>query len=71
MNMTCANRDGIVDSAKEKPTKGIYGITALPLLSSMEDVCSPPGTVKFMRDGQLSDMHLSLLSQVGTQIRVL
>lgn len=69
--MACANRDGIVGSASEKPTKGIYGVTALPLLSGREDVCSPPETVKYMREGQLSDMHLSLISKVGTQIRIL
>lgn len=69
--MACANRDGIVDSAIERPTRGIYGATALPLLSGREDVCSPTGIVKYTREGKLSDMHLSLISQVGTQIRIL
>ncbi|KND95310.1 hypothetical protein TOPH_00584 [Tolypocladium ophioglossoides CBS 100239] len=69
--MACANRDGVVGSVSEKPTKALYGVTTVPLLSGREDVCSPPETVKYMREGQLSDMHLSLISQVGTHIRIL
>ncbi|KAM4054604.1 PPIC-type PPIASE domain-containing protein [Hirsutella rhossiliensis] len=57
--------------AVEKPTKGPYHVTALPLLSGREDLSSPVGTVKYAREGPLFHMHLSLLSQVGTQIRIL
>ncbi|PHH91083.1 hypothetical protein CDD83_1711 [Cordyceps sp. RAO-2017] len=66
-----AGQDGIVDSVLEKPTKGTYHVTALPLLSGREELYSPFGAVKYAREGQLADMHLSLLSQVGTQIRIL
>ncbi|KJZ72163.1 hypothetical protein HIM_08428 [Hirsutella minnesotensis 3608] len=71
LNLACAHRDGIVDSTVEKPTKGTYHVTTLPLLSGREDVRSPYGIVKYMREGALLDMHLPLLSQVGTQIRIL
>ncbi|KAK7430053.1 hypothetical protein QQZ08_003444 [Neonectria magnoliae] len=71
LNLACANRDGIVGSALEKPTKGKYGIAALPLVTGREDVYLPSGTVKYIREGKISDIHLSLLSQVGSQIRIL
>ncbi|KAF4585661.1 hypothetical protein GQ602_004966 [Ophiocordyceps camponoti-floridani] len=71
--MACATRDGIVDSVLERPTCGPYYVTALPLLSGREVLDSHSGatTHRYTRLGQLPDMHLSLLSQVGTPIRIL
>ncbi|UNI14242.1 hypothetical protein JDV02_000891 [Purpureocillium takamizusanense] len=63
--------DGIVDSTVERVTKGPQGVTALPLLSGSERLCSPFGSVKYAREGKLSEMHLCLISQVGKQIRIL
>ncbi|PFH60652.1 hypothetical protein XA68_10564 [Ophiocordyceps unilateralis] len=69
--MACATRDGIVDNVMERPTCEPYQVTALPLLSGREDLDSPSGVTQYMRQGQLADMHLALLSQVGTPIRIL
>jgi hypothetical protein len=68
--MACAHQDGIVGNKLEKPTKGRYGITALPLLTGQEEKVEG-GLVKYIRRGLLSDMHVSLLAQVGRQIRIL
>ncbi|KAI5928556.1 hypothetical protein F4810DRAFT_705495 [Camillea tinctor] len=70
LNITCAERDGIVASSLEMPTKGRYGITALPLLSGKEELIRY-NTVKYIREGRSSDMHIALISQVGRQIRIL
>ncbi|KPM41515.1 hypothetical protein AK830_g5019 [Neonectria ditissima] len=71
LNLACAHRDGIVGSALETPTKGKYGVAALPLVTGAEDVYLPSGTVKYIREGRISDIHLSLLSKVGSHIRIL
>ncbi|KAH7170397.1 PUA-like domain-containing protein [Dactylonectria macrodidyma] len=71
LNLACAQRDGIVGSVLETPTKGKYGVTALPLVTGWESVYLPGGTVKYVKEGHISDIHVSLLSQVGTQIRIL
>ncbi|KAI1484667.1 hypothetical protein F5X96DRAFT_692190 [Biscogniauxia mediterranea] len=70
LNITCAERDGIVASSLEMPTKGRYGITALPLLMGQEELIRH-NTVKYIREGRSSDMHIALISQVGRQIRIL
>ncbi|KAI0887355.1 uncharacterized protein GGS22DRAFT_186187 [Annulohypoxylon maeteangense] len=70
LNLTCAERDGIVASSFEKPTKGRYGITALPLMTGQEEMIRP-NTYKYVRVGRAKDMHIALISQVGRQIRVL
>ncbi|KAI0420028.1 PUA-like domain-containing protein [Xylaria grammica] len=70
LNITCAERDGIVNSSLETPTKGCYGFTALPLLSGSEELIHPD-TVKYVREGRTSDMHIALISQVGRKIRIL
>ncbi|KAI0603472.1 PUA-like domain-containing protein [Biscogniauxia sp. FL1348] len=70
LNITCAERDGIVASSLEMPTKGRYGITALPLLTGQEELIRY-NTVKYIREGQSSNMHIALISQVGRQIRIL
>lgn len=71
LNLACAHRDGIVGSTRETPTKGKYGVAALPLLTGREEVYFANGTIRYMKEGSLSDMHVSLLSQVGTTIRIL
>ncbi|KAL7946309.1 PUA-like domain-containing protein [Trichoderma barbatum] len=70
LNLACAHRDGIVGSIIETPTKGKYGDGALPLLTGREEVL-PSGTVRYMREAKLSETHVSLISSVGTQIRIL
>ncbi|TQN68948.1 hypothetical protein CSHISOI_06521, partial [Colletotrichum shisoi] len=70
LNLACAQRDGIIGTAVEKPTKGKYGVTALPLLTGCEEHVRGR-LYRYVREGRLSDMHVSLLTQVGTQIRIL
>ncbi|KAI1340588.1 hypothetical protein F5Y15DRAFT_379175 [Xylariaceae sp. FL0016] len=70
LNIACAERDGIVADSLEIPTKGRYGITALPLLTGQEELIRH-NTVKYVREGRSSDMHIALVSQVGRRIRVL
>ncbi|KAI3343441.1 hypothetical protein F4824DRAFT_439929 [Ustulina deusta] len=70
LNITCAERDGIVNSSLETPTKGCYGITALPLLTGSEELIRD-NTVKYVREGRSFDMHVPLISQVGRKIRIL
>ncbi|TGJ80090.1 hypothetical protein E0Z10_g8663 [Xylaria hypoxylon] len=70
LNITCAERDGIVNSSLETPTKGVYGFTALPLLTGSEEFIHH-NTVKYVREGRTSDMLTGLISQVGRKIRIL
>ncbi|KAI0902311.1 hypothetical protein F4806DRAFT_490783 [Annulohypoxylon nitens] len=70
LNITCAERDGIVASSFETPTKGRYGIMTLPLMTGQEEMMRP-NTYKYVREGRSADMHIGLISQVGRQIRVL
>ncbi|KAK1633617.1 PUA-like domain-containing protein [Colletotrichum phormii] len=70
LNLACAHRDGVIGTAVEKPTKGKYGVTALPLLTGREEHIRG-NLYRYIREGRLSDMHVSLLTQVGTQIRIL
>ncbi|KAI0180490.1 PUA-like domain-containing protein [Hypoxylon sp. FL1284] len=70
LNIACARHDGIVNSSFETPTKGRYGITALPLLTGQEDIVGS-NTYRYIREGKATDMHIPLISQVGRQIRVL
>ncbi|KAI0481470.1 PUA-like domain-containing protein [Xylaria cf. heliscus] len=70
LNITCAERDGIVSSSLETPTTGCYGFTALPLLSGTEEVIRH-NTVRYVREGRTSDMHVPLISQVGRKIRII
>ncbi|KAI0159362.1 PUA-like domain-containing protein [Pestalotiopsis sp. NC0098] len=72
LNIVCAQRDGIVGGPMEKATSGLYGITALPLLTGREEIQSRnPNFVKYIREGGPLDMHIPLISKVGRQIRVL
>ncbi|KAI1414694.1 PUA-like domain-containing protein [Hypoxylon sp. FL1857] len=70
LNITCAERDGMVASSFETPTKGRYGINTLPLLTGQEEMVRA-NTYKYVREGRAADMHIALISQVGRQIRVL
>ncbi|KOS21269.1 hypothetical protein ESCO_006774 [Escovopsis weberi] len=71
LNLACAHRDGIVGSIHESPTKGKYGVAALPLMTGREEICTTAGTVRYMREAKLSGTHVALISQVGFQIRLL
>ncbi|KAM0562236.1 hypothetical protein ACHAPJ_002681 [Fusarium lateritium] len=71
LNLACAHRDGIVGSARERPTKGKYGVAALPLLTGQENIDFEDGIIKYVREGRITDMHVSLMSQVGSTVRVL
>ncbi|KAI0200737.1 hypothetical protein F4808DRAFT_427744 [Astrocystis sublimbata] len=83
LNITCAERDGIVNNSQEIPTTGCYGFPTLPLLTGSEEMTnqSPHGnilstplnrsTVKYVREGSSSDMHVPLISQVGRKIRII
>ncbi|KAI1378214.1 hypothetical protein F4677DRAFT_412485 [Hypoxylon crocopeplum] len=70
LNITCAERDGIVTTSAETPTRGRYGITVLPLLTGREEMIRS-NTYKYIREGRCADMHIPLISQVGREIRVL
>ncbi|KAI8952874.1 hypothetical protein F4801DRAFT_588732 [Xylaria longipes] len=69
LNITCAERDGIVNSSLEIPTTGCYGFPALPLLTGSEETIRH-NTVRYVREGRTSDMHVPLISQVGRKIRI-
>lgn len=70
LNIGCAHRDGIVGAAFERPTKGRYGIAALPLLTGSEERL-PDGKIEYSRLGTQHDMHYGLVSQVGQKMKVL
>jgi hypothetical protein len=55
----------------EKPTLGKYGVIALPLITGHEEVDEEAALVRYSREGRLSDLHVSLISHVGSQIRIL
>jgi hypothetical protein len=59
-----------VGSSLEKPTRGEYGLTALPLLTGQEEVVGD-GLTRYIREGRSSDMHIALISQVRRLVRVL
>lgn len=58
-------------SGSENATKGHYGVTALPLLTGTEVEGPMPGQDKVIREGTIEDMYISLMSEVGGNIRVL
>lgn len=70
LNIGCAHRDGIIGAAFEKPTKGRYGVTALPLLTGSEERL-PDGRTEYCRRGTQHEMHYNLISQVGKNTKVL
>lgn len=70
LNIGCAHRDGIVGAAFEKPTKGRYGVAALPLLTGSEERLSD-GTIEYCRRGTQQEMHYNLITQVGKKTKVL
>ncbi|TLS23041.1 uncharacterized protein PpBr36_06073 [Pyricularia pennisetigena] len=71
LNIVCAHRDGIVGTTAPIPTKGQYGITVLPLLSGRERRLRNGHSVYQRESFQASDMHFTLMTQVGQQIRIL
>ncbi|KAF4991173.1 hypothetical protein FGRMN_7978 [Fusarium graminum] len=48
LNLACAHRDGIVGSARERPTKGKYGVAALPLLTGQENIDYDDGCIRYV-----------------------
>jgi len=61
----------MVGSGLEKPTTGRYGIAVLPLLTGTEEI-NEDGKSKYTRKGKSrADMHVSLLTRLGTKIRIL
>ncbi|OBS18543.1 hypothetical protein FPOA_10271 [Fusarium poae] len=48
LNLACAHRDGIVDSNREKPTKGKYGVAVLPLLTGQENIDYDDGAIRYV-----------------------
>lgn len=69
--MACALRDGIVGSDFETTTTGPYGVTALTMLTGTEIKCPEPDTFKYVKRGNLKQIHLSLMRHTGKKIRVL
>jgi hypothetical protein len=70
LNIGCAHRDGIVGAASQKPTKGRYGVAALPLLTGSEERL-PDGRMEYCRRGNQQEMYYGLLTQVGQKTKVL
>ncbi|POS73559.1 hypothetical protein DHEL01_v208052 [Diaporthe helianthi] len=70
LNLGCAHRDGIVGAALQRPTKGRYGVAALPLLTGSEERL-PDGTTEYCRRGKQHEMYYNLLTQVGQKTKVL
>lgn len=70
LNIGCAHRDGIVGAAFQRPTKGRYGVAALPLLTGSEERL-PDGRMEYCRRGKQHEMYYSLLTQVGQKTKVL
>ncbi|KAI1743549.1 hypothetical protein F4680DRAFT_347942 [Xylaria scruposa] len=68
LNITCAERDGIVNSSLEIPTTGCYGFPALPLLTGSEEMIRH-NTVRYVHEGRT--LHVPLISQVGRKIRII
>ncbi|KAG5658752.1 hypothetical protein KAF25_007305 [Fusarium avenaceum] len=71
LNLACAHRDGIVGSARERPTRGKYGVAALPLLTGEEYIDENDGYIRYARQGRITDIHVSLVSQPGATFRIL
>lgn len=69
--MACAKRDGAVGSANEVPTKGCYGVAVLALLHGREQLCTTTGIVQYTRECTISEAPVSLMSQVGSRIRII
>lgn len=68
-SLACARRDGIVPGSSGR-AKG-YAVTVLPLVSGSELAYFPSATVKYVREGNMADMCVHLISKVGTKISIL
>jgi hypothetical protein len=60
----------MVGNEEERLSKGKYGVSVLPLLTGQELVLDD-GKVRYIRNGMSTDMHGSLLTSIGKQLRVL
>lgn len=70
LNMACAKRDGAVGSAKETHTKACYGVAALALLHGREQTLPTNRIIQYTRETAINDVPVSLMSQVGSKIRI-
>ncbi|KAF5007308.1 hypothetical protein FDECE_6354 [Fusarium decemcellulare] len=71
LTLACAHRDGIVGSARETLTTGKYGVHVLPLLTGSEYMVPGSETIKYVRAGRISDIHVSLVNKPGQTFRIL
>ncbi|KAK3322456.1 hypothetical protein B0H66DRAFT_601906 [Apodospora peruviana] len=71
LNMACAYRDGFVANERERPTiREQDEHSVLPLLTGKEELIGD-GRTKYIREGKLGHVHVSLLSKTGKRIHVL
>lgn len=75
VNMAAAQRDGVVGHQLERPTKGRFGYTAIPLLTGREDNIGPD-KVLYVREEKQTRKAPSLgdvpmLSLLGAKVRLL
>jgi hypothetical protein len=75
VNLAAAHRDGIVGTQVEKPTKGRFGYTAIPLMTGKEEDVEVD-RVTYVREERdqrkvpsLGDV--SMLSLLGAKVRLL
>lgn len=61
----------MVDNDQEKPTKGRYGIAALPLLTGEEESLEDRKIKYIRRSLHRAQMHIPLMSKVGCRMRIL
>lgn len=59
----------MVGTKQEESSKGPYDVLALPLLTGQEEMIDAY-TVKYVREGEIGDMLVHLISQVGFRIRI-
>ena len=71
LNIQCAFRDGIVARIDEKATRGLYGVTALPLLTGEEKEGPTLNMYEYVNRGTFNEMPLCLMTTRGARIRVL
>lgn len=72
LNIACCYRDGIVGKMADDMTSGPYGVTAIPLLSGEEIKSDIADCFTYRRTGQIEDMYLPLMSQLGQKnVRIL
>ncbi|TAQ88272.1 hypothetical protein B7494_g3369 [Chlorociboria aeruginascens] len=71
VNLACAFRDGIVGHAKDKFTKGKYGVTALPIMMGVEFECRSINGCVFQLEGPHYINYICDMANNGGNIRLL